>query len=97
MPTEFQKAIELTLPNCKNTYAYLEDILIITKGSVEKHKGTLEKLLHKLDEKNLAISLDKSKFVCKQIEWREFHIDSERLPPYQEKQTLSKSFPHLKY
>ena len=43
MLAEFQKAIDLTLTNCKNTYAYLDDILIITKRSVEKHKETLEK------------------------------------------------------
>ena len=56
MPAEFQKAIDLTITNCKNTYAYLDDILIITKGSIEKHKETLEKVLHRLDEENLAIS-----------------------------------------
>ena len=32
MPADFQKAIDLTLTNCKNTYAYIDDILIITKG-----------------------------------------------------------------
>ena len=26
MPAEFRKAIDLTLTNCKNTYAYLDDI-----------------------------------------------------------------------
>ena len=58
MPTDFQKAIDLTLTNCKNTYTYIDDILIITKGSIEKHKETLEKSLRKLGEENLAISLD---------------------------------------
>ena len=43
MPAEFQEAIDLILTNCKNTFAYLDDILIITKGSVEKHKETLKK------------------------------------------------------
>ena len=72
-----QLAIDLTLTNCKNTFAYLDDILIITKGSVEKHKETLEKVLHRLDDENLAISLDKCKFACKQIKWLRFHIDTE--------------------
>ena len=85
MPAELQKAIDLTLTNCKNTYAYQDDILIITKGSVEKHKDTLEKVLHKLDEENLTISLDKCKFACKQIEWLGFHIDSEGTTPLSRK------------
>ena len=29
MPTEFQKALDLTLIKCTNTYAYLDDILIV--------------------------------------------------------------------
>ena len=29
MPAKFQKAIDLTLTNCSNTYAYLDDILIV--------------------------------------------------------------------
>ena len=62
MPAEFQKAIDLTI---NQLYAYLDDILIITKGSIEKHKETLEKVLHRLDEENLEISLDKCKFACK--------------------------------
>ena len=76
MPAELQKALDLTLTNCKNTYAYLDYILIITKGLVEKPKDTLEKFIHKLDEENLAISLDNCKCACKQIKWLGFHIDS---------------------
>ena len=40
MPSEFQKAIDLTLTNCSNTYAYLDDILIATKGAIDIHKKT---------------------------------------------------------
>ena len=46
MPTELQKAIDLTLTNRKNTFAFLDNILIVTKG----------KKLDKLDLENLAIS-----------------------------------------
>ena len=38
MPTEFKKAIDLTLTNCSNTYAYLDDLLIVTKESIDIHK-----------------------------------------------------------
>ena len=57
MPAEFQKAVDLTLTNSTNTYAYLDDILIVTKGSTELHQQKLKAVLDKLDEENLAIHL----------------------------------------
>ena len=65
MPAEFQRAIDMTLSNCSNRYGFLDDILILTKGSLDKHKQKLQMILEKLDSENLAISLNKSKFACK--------------------------------
>ena len=81
MLSKFQKAIDLTLTNCTNTYAYLDDILIITKGSLDTHKQKLQSVLRKLDEENLAISLDKCKFACNQVEWLGFTVNSEGTKP----------------
>ena len=36
-PAEFQKAIDLTLNNEKDTFAFLDDILIISHGTKEQH------------------------------------------------------------
>ena len=38
MPAEFQKAMDYTLIGLKNTFCFLDDILIVSKGSVEEHK-----------------------------------------------------------
>ena len=81
MPAKFQKAFDLTLTNCTNTYAYLDDILIVTKGSTELHQQKLKAVLDKLDEENLAIAVEKCKFACKQIEWLGFNINSEGTTP----------------
>ena len=81
MPAEFQKAIDLTLTNCTNTYAYLDDILIVTKGWLDVHKQKLQSVLKKLDEENLAISMDNCKFACKQVEWLGFTVNSEGTKP----------------
>ena len=59
MPAKIQKAIDLTLRNCSYIYAYLDDILIKTMGSIDIHKQKLQTFLEKLDGENLAISLDK--------------------------------------
>ena len=96
MPAFLQKAIDLTLTNCKNTYAYLDDILIITERLVEKHMETLEKVLRRLDEENFAISLDKCKFACKQNEWLGFHIDCEKTTPLSRKRDAIEKFLHPK-
>ena len=80
-PPEFRKAINLTLTSYTKIFAYLDDILIVTKGSVKLQRQKLQAVLTKLDEKNLAISLDKCKFACKQIERLGFNINSEGTKP----------------
>ena len=83
--SRIRKAVDLTLTNCPNTYAYLDDILIVTKGSTELHQQKLKAVLDKLDEENLAISLEKCKFACKQIDWLGFNINSEGTTPLTKK------------
>ena len=83
IPAEFQRAIDLTLTNC----SYLDDILIVTKGSFDIHKQKLDihkqkqMILKKLDAENLAISLDKYKLACKQVEWLGYTKNSEGTKP----------------
>ena len=102
MPAEFQKAVDLTLTNCTNTYAYLDDILVVTKGNKELHQQKLKAVLDKLDEENLAISLEKCKFAYKEIEWLGFNINSEGTTPLIkkteaiEKLSAPKTFKQLK-
>ena len=85
MPAGFQKAVYLTLTNCNDTYAYLDDILVVTKGTLETHRQKLQTVQTKLDEENLAISLDKCKFACKQVEWLGYIINSEGTKPFTQK------------
>ena len=77
MPAEFQKTIDLTLKNCSSTYAYLDDILIVTKGSIDIHKQKLQTILETLDGENLAIPLGKRKFACRQVEWLGYTTNNE--------------------
>ena len=81
LPAEFQKAIDITLTNCSNTYAYLDDIVIVTKMSVDIHKQKLQTIPEKLDFEILAIFLDKCKFTCKQVERLGYTINNEGITP----------------
>ena len=75
MPAEFQNAIDLTLNNERDTFAFLDDILIISHGTKDDHINKLKRILDKLDAENMAISLEKSKFGCTQVEWLGYVID----------------------
>ena len=82
--------------------AYLDDILIVTKGSIDIHKQKLQTILEKLVAENLAISLDKCKFACRQVEWLGYTINSEgtkhliRKTEAIEKRSTPKTFKLLK-
>ena len=38
IPVELQKAMDRTLDHSRNTFFYLDDILIVSKGSKKTHK-----------------------------------------------------------
>ena len=67
MPAEFQKAIDKTLFNLKNTYSFPDDIIIVTGGGLENHKKHLFNCLDRLNNENLAINLDECHFAKSKI------------------------------
>ena len=50
MPATFQKTIDKSLEGCKNYFAFLDDILIATKGKVKEHEETLDIILDRLNK-----------------------------------------------
>ena len=96
MPAEFQKAIDLTLNNEKDTFAFLDDILIISHGTKEQHIDKLKKVLDKLDQENMAISLNKCKFGCKEVEWLGFIINEFGTIPIHKKTEAITNLQHPK-
>ena len=62
MPAEFQKAIDCTLAGLDNTFCFLDDILIVSRGGIEKHLDLVRKCLIKLNQENLRINLAKCHF-----------------------------------
>ena len=45
MPTTIQKTLDRTLENIHNRFNFLDDILIITKGSPDDHEADMDKVL----------------------------------------------------
>ena len=85
MLAEFQKAIDLTLNNEKDTFAFLENILIISHGTKDQHIEKLKRVMDELDEEKIAILVNKFKSGSKEVEWLGFVIIELGTIPMQEK------------
>ena len=85
MPAEFQKAIDCTLAGLDNTFCFLDDILIESRGGIEKHLDLVRKCLIKLDQENLRINLAKCHFVNDKIEWLGHNITQTGITPLSNK------------
>ena len=85
MPAEFQKAMDYTLIGLKNTYCFLDDILIVSKGYVEEHKSYVMNFLKLLDDENLRINFPKCHFGMLEFDWLGYHISQSGISPLESK------------
>ena len=81
MPATFQKTIDKTLEGCKNYFAFLDDILIATKGRLKAHEEILDTILDRLNKESLAISLQKCEFAKPTDEWLGFNVTPHGVTP----------------
>ena len=85
MPAEFQKAIDCTLAGLDNTFCFLDDILIVSRGGIETHLDLVRKGLIKLDQENLRINLAKCHFAKEKKEWLGHNITQSGITPLSNK------------
>ena len=64
MPAEFQKVIDNLFKQFPQANAFIDDILIASKGIKIEHIALVEKVLKKLDVSNALLKLKKMR-VCK--------------------------------
>ena len=69
MPAEFQRTMDSILSELPQAHAFIDDLLVVTKGSEIEHISTVQKILRKLDEENLSLKLSKCTFAQKDCEW----------------------------
>ena len=74
MPSEFQKAIDCTLQRIPGTICYLDDILVVSKGTLSQHPEFVHKILSRLDEEGFALKLSKCEFAVDKLDWLGFEI-----------------------
>ena len=85
MPAEFQKATDYTLVGLSNTYCFLDDIIVVSKGTKELHLKYNYKCLQKLEADNLRNNLSKSHFAKHQINWFGFTVLQNGVRPIESK------------
>ena len=81
MPAEFQRVMDSILSEFPHAHAFIDDILITTKGSENEHIPTVEKILKKLDKENMELKLSKSKFAQRECEWLGHRITPTEITP----------------
>ena len=58
-------------------YAFLDDLLKVTKESLELHKKTIKTILQRLDEKTQQSHTINVSLQLKKVEWLGYNINSE--------------------
>ena len=85
MLADFQKAMDYTLIGLKNTYCFLDDIVIVCTGSETDHLAYVTKCLRELDEDILRINLQKCHFAKTEIERLGYRFTQTGISPLQNK------------
>ena len=85
LPATFQKMMDTTLDGLNSTNAFLDDKIIITKGTIEKHEVEIDKTLNRLNEENLAKLLHKCEFGLNEITWLGYKLNNEGIKPTKSK------------
>ena len=68
-PDIFQEKMNESFAGFKYVRAYIDDLLIITKGNLEDHLEKVKQVLHKLQEKGLKVNTNKCSFVQDKLEY----------------------------
>ena len=81
--TIFQERIDKTL-EFKHP-AWLDDIIIVTKGTIEKHEAEVKETMRKLKNAGYRPPLKKCEFIKQEAEWVGHRIDQKGIRPLQDK------------
>ena len=68
-PAAFQNVMDYTLVGLDNTHCFIDDIIVVSRGSNEDHLKLVYECFKKLDADNLRINLPKCQFAKIEIEW----------------------------
>ena len=80
-PDVFQEKMSKLFNNFEDVRAYIDDILLLTKGDWEEHLVRLDKVLTKLKNAGLKVNAKKSFFGRSELEYLGYWITKEGVQP----------------
>ena len=86
MPTEFQKVMEMLLAKFREVFVFIDDILIVTKGTKSEHLDKLREILKTLDDAKLQLKAGKCMIAENEIEWLGFNLINQGILPVNSKE-----------
>ena len=85
MPTEFQKVMDLLLARFIEVFVFIDDILIVTKGTKQEHLDNVREILKVIDDAELQLKAGKCNFAKQEIEWLGFKLTNSGISPINSK------------
>ena len=82
IPTIFQERIDTTQ---QKHPAWLDDIIIVTKGNIDEYETEVRETMKKLEQAGYRLNPKKCEFFKKEIEWVGHKIDQQGIRPLQDK------------
>ena len=70
-----------TLNQSKNKFCFLDDILIVSKGSETEHEKLIMDVLVKLDDENLDLKMSLCKFFKTEVNWMGHKLSESGVTP----------------
>lgn len=84
-PDIFQEKMSELMQGLEFVRAYLDDLLVLSKGSFQEHLEHLEQVLTRIDEAGLKINASKSFFCREQLEYLGYWITRDGIQPLNKK------------
>lgn len=84
-PDIFQERMSTLISDLEYCRAYIDDLLIISKGGWDQHLAHLETILQRLQQKGLKINANKSSFGSHEVEYLGYWISRQGIQPVAKK------------
>ena len=68
--------MDSTLINFLNTFCFIDDILIVSRGSLTGHK-LVEEVIKRVEVEDLSLKLSKCEFSVKKIKWCAYNLNED--------------------
>ena len=85
IPTEFQKVMDMLLAKFREVFVFIDDILIVTKGTKSEQLDKVREILKTLDDAELHFKAGKCIRAENEIEWLGFKLTNQGILPVNSK------------